>query len=143
MCVHYFSFNYYGFYGFLFLFYCSSQDDGLFPVALKGLLLPFHSREHLVSAAFCLTPVRICRLFHCSLSFFFQLLFLMLYVFFMCMGCSFGYLLIEIACLFHCSLIFFSFGVFKVSIFSSSSWFYWILHIFCKVVFFSFHLKLF
>ncbi|KAJ6902500.1 hypothetical protein NC651_020082 [Populus alba x Populus x berolinensis] len=37
-------------------------DDGLFPVALKGLLLPFHSRGHLVSAAFCFTPVRICRL---------------------------------------------------------------------------------
>ncbi|KAJ6895614.1 hypothetical protein NC651_021964 [Populus alba x Populus x berolinensis] len=36
-----------------------SQDDGLFPVALKGLLLPFHSREHSVSAAFCLAPVRI------------------------------------------------------------------------------------
>ncbi|KAJ6886936.1 hypothetical protein NC651_027326 [Populus alba x Populus x berolinensis] len=50
----------------------SSQDDGLFPVALKGLLLPFHSREHLVSAAFCLTPLRICRLFHCSVSFFFS-----------------------------------------------------------------------
>ncbi|KAJ6948188.1 hypothetical protein NC651_002520 [Populus alba x Populus x berolinensis] len=46
----------------------SSQDDGLFPVALKALLLPFHSREHSVSAAFCLTPIRICRLFHCFLS---------------------------------------------------------------------------
>ncbi|KAJ6895504.1 hypothetical protein NC651_021880 [Populus alba x Populus x berolinensis] len=39
--------------------YSSASDDGLFPVALKGLLLPFHSREHLVSAAFCLAPVRI------------------------------------------------------------------------------------
>ncbi|KAJ6947148.1 hypothetical protein NC651_001749 [Populus alba x Populus x berolinensis] len=53
----------------------SSQDDGLFPVALKGLLLPFHSREHLVSAAFCLTPVRICRLFRCSVFFFLAALF--------------------------------------------------------------------
>ncbi|KAJ6956918.1 hypothetical protein NC653_038976 [Populus alba x Populus x berolinensis] len=29
-----------------------SQDDGLFPVALEGLLLPFHSREHLAAASF-------------------------------------------------------------------------------------------
>ncbi|KAJ6862186.1 hypothetical protein NC652_039125 [Populus alba x Populus x berolinensis] len=63
----------------------SSQDDGLFPVALKGLLLPFHSREHLVSAAFCLTPVRICRLFHCSLSLFFSAaLFNVVCLFFLC-----------------------------------------------------------
>ncbi|KAJ6956829.1 hypothetical protein NC653_038900 [Populus alba x Populus x berolinensis] len=29
-----------------------SQDDGLFPVALEGLLLPFHSRETLGLSSF-------------------------------------------------------------------------------------------
>jgi hypothetical protein len=64
---------------------------GLFPIVLKGLLLPLHSREHSVSRSFLFDSwwsefpsyfIALCLSFH--------FLFLMLF-FSMRMGCSFSY----------------------------------------------------
>jgi len=91
MCVRSFSFNYYGFCGFLILFYLTLGMFGLFPIALKGLLLPLHSREHLVSSSFLFDswwsefPG-----YFIALCLSFQLLFLMLFSS-MRMGYSFSY----------------------------------------------------
>jgi hypothetical protein len=65
---------------------------GLFSIALKGLLLPLHSKEQSISSSFLFDswwsefPG-----YFIALSLSFQLLFLMLCVFSVRMGCSFSY----------------------------------------------------
>jgi hypothetical protein len=119
-----FSFNYYGFCGFLILFYCNSQDvRPLFNCfQVFAFAIAFKRTLNFEQFFIWLLVISIFRLFHCFLSFF-SATFLNVVCFFDAHGLFIQLLVIEIACLFHSSLVFFSFGVFKVSVFSSSSWF--------------------